>query len=578
MKMKYFTFLLFFILSSVLILFLNINNEIGATILSNISLLIGFCIVYVLAVISIISNKDAVVRLKNPAPSIIPIAIYISICLTDFFIHKPESFYGIIIFFILLTVSTAFYFAAIIYLLTDLKDAMINKNKYTPKIKDDSPKKKLLLINPINKAKNNKAKNNAIPPMGLAIIAALTPDQFDIKLIDENFNDFKYEDADLVGITSFTADVNRAYEIAAIYRAKKIPVIMGGIHATVRTEEALNYVDTVVTGEAEYVWKDVINDFLNNSLKRTYEGLAVEAVDFVKPRRDLFDYRYLFGTIQTSRGCPFNCSFCAVSSINGRKYRQRPVNDILDELETIDQKHVFFLDDNILGYGKEPEARAVELFKGIIDRKIKKEWFCQSSINFGMNEEVLNWASKSGCKMVYLGLESPNPDELKGMNKFINTKIDYKQAFKNINKHGIAVVGAFIYGSEEETEKSMKYKTDYIINNDIDVIETKVYTPLPGTELFKNFNKEKKLVFTNFPHDWDQYNLTKVTYKMKNMSDKEFTACMKECANKLLSKKTLIKKFIKTLFHTKRISTAFWALNSNLTYVVTNQVTTNSKS
>lgn len=158
-----------------------------------------------------------------------------------------------------------------------------------------------------------------------------------------------------------------------------------------------------------------------------------------------------------------DCYFCSVTPFNGERYRWRPYEEVLDELEKIPLKMIFFVDDNILGYGKAAEERAVTLFKGMVERKLKKSWFCQASLNFGNNEEVLKWAAKSGCKMVFIGLESADPEELQEMHKSLNLKLDYDKAFQRIHKYGIVVLGVFIFGSDTETKKSIIRKTDYIL-------------------------------------------------------------------------------------------------------------------
>ncbi|MFX0082700.1 MAG: B12-binding domain-containing radical SAM protein [Candidatus Hodarchaeota archaeon] len=408
--------------------------------------------------------------------------------------------------------------------------------------------------------------SSTFPPLGLGIIAALTPDTFKIKLIDENFENFEYEDADLVGITAFTSVANRAYEIAALYRNKNIPVIMGGIHASMVPEEALDYVDSVVIGEAESIWPTIIKDFLNNKLEKKYQGVHLNLENIIIPNRKIFSNRYLFGTLQTSRGCPMDCYFCSVSAFNGRKYRQRPYEEVLDELEKMPQRMIFFVDDNILGYGKSAEERAINLFKGMVERKLNKTWFCQASLNFGSNEEVIKWAAKAGCKMVFLGLESADPEELKAMDKKLNLQLEYERAFKNINKYKIAVLGAFIFGSDSETKESMYRKVKYILKNRIDVIQTTTLTPLPGTRLFKELRQNERLIHENFPQDWKLYDMGHLTYSIKNMENEEFMRRHKKCIRRLYSKFSLYKKFFKTWIHSKSFQTAMWAYSSNKNY------------
>ncbi|MGA2405848.1 MAG: radical SAM protein [Bacteroidales bacterium] len=429
--------------------------------------------------------------------------------------------------------------------------------------------KKLLLINPVNIARVGLTinKSSRFPPLGLGIVAALTPNDWVVKIIDENFTEFTYQEADLVGITAFTASVNRAYEIAKIYRDKNIPVIMGGIHASLQSEEAVTYVDSVVVGEAEDIWNRVIEDFESKNLQKIYISEKIDLIKMPQASHDLFDKRYLFGSIQTARGCPMDCEFCSVPSFNGHTYRQRPIEDVLDELEKIPQKMIFFVDDNIIGYGKSASKRALDLFKGIIERGIKKEWFCQASLNFADDEEILKYAAKSGCRMVFLGLEAENIESLKDANKKLNIKMgvnSYENAFKKINKYGIAVLGAFIYGLDSDTSEILYNRTNYIINSGVDVIQTTFLTPLPGTRLFNTMLKEGRLLHTNFPLDWNYFDMTEAIFKPKLMEPAELSLSMDKCNADV--GKAIWKKFFKTLIATRNFKTAMWALSSNINY------------
>jgi radical SAM superfamily enzyme YgiQ (UPF0313 family) len=214
-------------------------------------------------------------------------------------------------------------------------------------------KLRLLLVNPVNPARTGLTVNRSsrFPPIGLGIVAALTPDHWDIALADENWEPFVYRDADLVGVTAFTASANRAYEVAAVYRARGTAVVMGGIHASMRSAEA-------------------------GRLQRVYQGLWPDLSGLPHPRRDLFHPGYMFASVQTSRGCPMDCRFCSVTTFNGRRYRRRPVEDVLDELASLPQKLLFFVDDNIIGYGRESREQALALFLGMVERRLKKWWFC----------------------------------------------------------------------------------------------------------------------------------------------------------------------------------------------------------
>ncbi len=432
-------------------------------------------------------------------------------------------------------------------------------------------KRKLLLINPLNSGTKGLIIHKKViyPPLGLGIIATLTPDNWEVELMDENFEEFQYKEADLVAFTALTSSVTRAYEIADIYRKKGTKTVIGGIHVSMMPDEAIKLVDTVVIGEVESVWPTLIEDFENGNLKSKYMGMLLSMENAIRPKRDLFHKDYNFASIQTTRGCPMSCDFCSVHTFNGNCYRLRPVDDVLDELETLEHNMVYFVDDNLIGYGKKSQQRAIELFNGIIDRGIKIEWFCSASMNFADNEEVLELASKAGCRMVLLGIESERIDQLQDMNKKLNAKMgidSYDKVFSTIHKYGIAVLGAFIYGLSSDTPESMAARTDYINNAAIDAVQATILTPLPGTGLFNKMIEEKKITLNNYPEDWQHYHFGKVVFEHDIMDHETISNEIASNWDKLYNENTLKKKFIRTLKQTKSPVAGIWSYGSNLQY------------
>jgi len=394
-------------------------------------------------------------------------------------------------------------------------------------------KKTLLLINPFSRHKKDDLHDvHAMsPPLALGIIAALTPDEWDVEIMDENFEDFSYKEADLVGITAVTASINRAYEIAGIYRDKGVRTVIGGIHASMLPEEAQDYFDVVVTGEAESVWPNVIKDIEEGSVKNRYDGKLMPMDNAPLPRRDLFHPAYTYANIQTTRGCPMQCDFCSVHTFNGNHYRQRPVEEVLDELETIPHERVYFVDDNIIGYNKKSTARAKALFKGMIDRGIKKDWYCQASLNFADDEEVLEYAAKSGCRMVLIGIESEKVDQLEETNKKLNLKMgtdSYNDVFDKIHKYGISVLGALIYGLDSDSKQDLYDRSNFAIESKMDAMQATIVTPLPGTGLFNRLEKENRLIYTDFPKDWEHYHFLEVVHQPGKMQPEELMEAMWE--------------------------------------------------
>jgi radical SAM superfamily enzyme YgiQ (UPF0313 family) len=429
----------------------------------------------------------------------------------------------------------------------------------------------LVLINPVNPARVGLTVNRSsrFPPIGLGIVAAATPPSWDVKLLDENWKPFFYQKADLVGITAFTASANRAYEIASTYRQRCVPVIIGGIHASICPEEAIRFADAVVIGEAEAVWPRVIADVDAGCLQQIYKGDWSDLSGVPSPRRDLFHPSYMFASVQTSRGCPMDCEFCSVSAFNGRRYRRRPPREVLAELETIPEKMIFFVDDNIIGYGKDSREQALEIFKGMVERKLNKWWFCQASLNFGDDDEVVSWASRAGCKMVFLGLEAEQVDTLEEIHKQLNINrgVDYySHAFRRINHAGIAVLGAFIFGMDGDTPDKLQHRADYMVNHEIDVMQTTFLTPLPGTRVFDRYCKEQRLLYTDFHKDWDHYDMTEVIHRPGSMEPDQLYQKMIEINRQIYAWPVLFHKALSTFKKTHDFTATMFALMSNMNY------------
>jgi radical SAM superfamily enzyme YgiQ (UPF0313 family) len=423
----------------------------------------------------------------------------------------------------------------------------------------------LLLINPKSRYKGlGNYRTTSYPLLNLPYVAALTPDHYKIAVIDENIKPFEFQKADIVGITAFTSTVNRGYEIAQIYREQGIPTIMGGIHVSMMPDEALNYCDAVVIGEAEGAWPRVLEDFEAGALKRQYRGSWIDLAQLPFPRRDLLKNEYYgWGGIQTSRGCPMNCAFCSVTAFNGRRFRRRLLKAVIDELEQIPQKNVMITDDNIIGYSKEDKDWARIFFSRIIEKGIKKNFFVQASIQFGEDRELIRLAAKGGVKVLFIGLESVKPETLRSYQKGLNLKRlqnnKYYELITRIRKEGIAVIGAFVVGGDDEDISIFQTTLDFIQSSHIDILQITKPTPLPGTQLWHKLSNEGRILNQDFPKAWEDYRLTKMVYKPKKMSIEDVYEGFTYLREIYYGPWQILKRTVNTLLTTKNPVTTIMA-------------------
>jgi radical SAM superfamily enzyme YgiQ (UPF0313 family) len=420
---------------------------------------------------------------------------------------------------------------------------------------------RLYLINPSNPLVSsvnvNQSRWNRYrvwKPLSLMVLAGLTPPDWEIIIVDENLRWPDYgamPRPDLVGITSFTSQANRAYEVAAHFRHLGVPVVMGGIHATMCLDEVMEHVDSVVTGEAETVWAELLEDARHGRLKHRYDGGHAGMNELAPARHDLLPARYAFGAIQTTRGCPLNCTFCSVTTFNGAQYRQRPIPDVVCEFQSIREKRVLVVDDNLIGTRPEHIARAKELFRALAHANLRKQWVAQATINFADDDELLALAAKAGCRGVFIGFESPTPEGLRELGKKFNQikGRDFRASVQRIQRHKILVVGSFIIGLDIDEPGIGKRIAEVASHYGVDSLSTLFLTPLPGTRLWDQMKSEERIALNTFPADWKYYTLTFPVARYKHFTRESIIQEMISCNRRFYSLERISRRVWRSFWH-----------------------------
>ena len=425
-----------------------------------------------------------------------------------------------------------------------------------------------LLVSIVNVKESRWNRYRVWKPLSLMVLAGLTPAEWEVSIVDENLGAPDYPSMprpDLVGITAFTSQANRAYEVAAHFRRLGVPVVMGGIHATMCLDEVMERVDSVVTGEADGIWPQVLEDVRHGSLKRRYDG-GLSAAGRIRPaRHDLLATGYAFGAIQTTRGCPLNCSFCSVTAFNGARYRQRPIPDVVREFQSIHEKHVLVVDDNLIGTRPEHIARAKELFRAMAQANLKKEWVAQATINFADDEELLALAVKAGCRGIFIGFESPTQEGLRELGKKFNLLKgrDFRASVRRIQQHNILVVGSFIIGLDIDEPGIGKHIAEAASQYGVDNLNVLFLTPLPGTRLWDQMKEENRIALDTFSEDWKYYTLTFPVARYKHLSLEGIISEMISCDRNFYSMTRVLRRVWSNLWQRRQ---PLIALVGNLSY------------
>lgn len=375
---------------------------------------------------------------------------------------------------------------------------------------------KLLLILPKNErsywGQVSRSGRAGFVRLNLPTIAAITPKEWDVEILDARVKPIDYNaNADIVGITGFSSEMPGAYEIADNFRKKGVTVVMGGVHVSAMPDEALQHADSVVIGEAELVWHKLLDDFKNGELKPKYKADRLcDMKNMAIPRRELLDRKMYssYYTLQATRGCPFNCDYCAVTAFFGHKFRVRPVDNVVEEIKGFDLKEFFFMDDNIVGRPK----YARELFQKLIPLKVI--WGSQASITMAKDPELLHLYAKSGGKYAFIGFESLSQKNLEKMNKGWNSAEGYKEAIRKIHDAGINIVGSFVFGLDEDDPSVFRNTFDFIMETRLDAAQFHILTPLPGTVTYNTLEKEGRII----DRDWAKYHTGEVVFQPKGMT------------------------------------------------------------
>jgi radical SAM superfamily enzyme YgiQ (UPF0313 family) len=360
------------------------------------------------------------------------------------------------------------------------------------------------------------------PVLGVTTVAALFPEEeWEVEVVDEDQEPVDLtKEVDLVGISTITMNAVHAYELADHFRSRSIPVIMGGLHVSNETEEALRHCDAVVRGEAEGVMPALLADFARERLKEIYHAPQPPR-SYGRPyaRRDLlrrYHHRHLFAA-QATRGCPNACEFCSVPLFFGRRYRPRPVPEVVAEIKEVSDAYsrlnVFFVDDNI---GAIPRY-AKELFRALIPLKIR--WASFSSLKMSEDPELLDLAAKSGCTQLFVGFESLNQANLDRAGKSWAKAERFTQQVHEFHRAGIIVQGAFIFGHDDDSKDIFRRTADYVQESGMEVPVFSILTPYPGTALRRRLVTEDRLLPESA--DWRKYDVGHVLFRPASMTPDE---------------------------------------------------------
>ncbi len=382
-----------------------------------------------------------------------------------------------------------------------------------------------------------------MPQLALYILEGLTPPVHEVQIIEEEseFVDTD-QDCDLVGISCMTANAPRAYELCAAFRKRGKSVVLGGVHPSILPHEAMQHADCVVVGEAEGVWETLLDDFQHHCLKRKYHNPDPDLHKYVPKDFSTVINKSKFHIIpiMTTRGCPYDCEFCCVTDLYGKKIRHIPIENVVRDIKSSGAKNFLFLDDNIIGH----KRYAKELFRAIKPLKIK--WGGQASVSLLVEDnELLQLAAESGCKSLFVGIESVSTEQLKTMRKGIKEIAHLENSLKKIKKMGILIHASMVFGFDNDTRETFEETVKFLQKNKASTASFNVLTPYPGTKVYENLKKENRLRTT----DWKYYDHNTVVFQPRNMTPYELQIGKVNARKKFYSISSVIKRMQGNLYN-----------------------------
>jgi radical SAM superfamily enzyme YgiQ (UPF0313 family) len=388
-------------------------------------------------------------------------------------------------------------------------------------------------------------------------VAAATPEGHDIEIVDENYETIDFNsDVDLVGITCLTMTANRAYQIADTFRKKGITVVLGGNHPSALPEEAIRHADSVVVGEAEITWRELLKDFQNGCLHTFYISKKEIPSEFIRaPRRDLIKRRYYSDGLLMRRGCPNRCEFCTVTSLHSMG--EKPLEKVFDEIQKIHAKTIFIYDQNFTWQMDYSRKLLNEL------KTMNKRWLANGTANIlGKNDMFLQLAQEARFFGWYIGFESISQKSLDGVKKKVNKVEEYASIIKKIKSYGMVTVGSFVFGFDGDTPNIFDDTLHAINEWGLEMAEFHILTPFPGTALYKRLKQEDRILTEN----WSKYTTTNVVFEPKNMSVNELYEGTKRIAKKFYSVPNIIKRIYQTMETTKDLFISSYVVQRNFKY------------
>ncbi len=403
-------------------------------------------------------------------------------------------------------------------------------------------------------------------PLTLTTLAALVPEELNakIEIIDEGVEDLDISkiDADIVGITCITPNAPRVYDLSHQLRSRGIKVVIGGIHPTLVPEEAQEHADSIVVGYAEQTWPQLLRDFAEGKMESRYdEAHDYRFANVPIPRRDLLKKKKYIttNTVQAVRGCTKRCTFCVVP-VAWPRYLQRPVEEVVNEIEQLEGKNFLFLD---LSPTMDRDY-IIKLWKAITP--LKKRWGGLATIEIASDPEMMAAASKSGCGGLLIGFESVSTQSIRTMRKGFNKPNDYLTAAKMLHDHGIGINGCFVLGMDGDNEGIFEQTVEFVNKAGIDLPRFSVATPFPGTPFYEEMKQQNRLLYTNYPNDWQYYGGQNVVFKPVGMSVEKLEEGLRWTWKQVYSSKSIATR----IYHSAATRHPFKlgvALTSNFGYI-----------